>query len=71
MEVKRTCGEGGVVCVLIVSVEGRATEEASMIRLRPVIPLSPGFLERVDLLERHSTSKELSFRWWKKMSTKR
>lgn len=32
MEVKRTCGEGGV-CVLIVSAEGRATEEASVIRL--------------------------------------
>lgn len=31
MEVKRTCCEGSV-CVLIVSAEGRATKEASVIR---------------------------------------
>lgn len=46
MEVKRTCGEGGVVCVLIVSAEGRATEEASMIRPNeasdPLVSRLPG-----------------------------
>lgn len=58
MDIKRTLGEGSVVCVLIMRAEGKALEKPVTQRFShqwlPVV---------VDLLERHSTNEALSFSW--------
>lgn len=42
MEVKKTIGEGGVACVLVMRAEGKGTEEASMVRPSEPAILSSG-----------------------------